>query len=589
MAYDKLKTESYALLKGINSKASPYINGPQEFLDIQNMDFFQPGSLTKRWGTTLYINATVAGRIASGVEFEKLNGASFMFVNANTNLYYLTSGFNSVATGLLNNGLFDFVPFVDRMFAANGQDFLKIAGQTSALYGVPQPPFPTGISLLYGTTGLPAGQYLFSYAYMDDLAYIGQAATPILAIATTFVVNATILGVTLRAGYGITALVGYRSGDITGGGDDTLLGVSLSYVLGSGATTALIPAAGLVNPSTETANVEPGLTLIPRYLEIYNNQLMKAGFSQALSTVYWSEIGQPEAVLPESFAEVRTNDGDRITGLKSSFQSLFITKERSFHRLSGDDPSNFLLSEISDQYGCISNRAMVTYESFLWFLDTKGIVEFDGSSPRMISNPVEPIFMRMNLSAARENASAIHNKEKNQVEFYIPIDGSTMLNCTVVYDYLAQAWTTYKGLNVSSIWMGMGTLGQRGLLFGGYTGNVFNYDKNLYSDNGSGITCVVKSSFDSKIAQTTEAQFRRLYTNVNNVGSSQFINVNMYANYNATTIIKSASFIQGASFQTRIEFGVPARAMAFEWLHASSSLPFRLDGYGVVYRFQRDI
>ena len=41
-----------------------------------------------------------------------------------------------------------------------------------------------------------------------------------------------------------------------------------------------------------------------------------AGFSAQPSRVYWSNIGEPEGVDPSFFAEFRTNDGDRLTGLK---------------------------------------------------------------------------------------------------------------------------------------------------------------------------------------------------------------------------------------------------------------------------------
>jgi hypothetical protein len=118
--------------------------------------------------------------------------------------------------------------------------------------------------------------------------------------------------------------------------------------------------------------------MAPKYMEIYNNQLFMAGFSGFLSTAYWSEIGEPEGVDPTFNAEFRTNDGDQIRGLKTYEGSLIVAKERSFHRIVGDNPSNFLLQEISDQYGCVSNRTMITFENNLLFLDPKGVVQYTG-------------------------------------------------------------------------------------------------------------------------------------------------------------------------------------------------------------------
>jgi len=187
-------------------------------------------------------------------------------------------------------------------------------------------------------------------------------------------------------------------------------------------------------------------TLAPRYLEIYNNQLFMAGFSSALSTFYFSDIGEPEGVPPENFVEVRTNDGDRITGMANFLGSLLVFKERSFHVLSGDNPTNFLLREISNQYGCLSNRAVVNFEDRILFLDRKGIVEYNGANIRVISNPIESVFLGMNLTAAKDNAVAIHNRLSNQAWFAIPCDGSTENNCVIVYDYLLDAWTIFEGV-----------------------------------------------------------------------------------------------------------------------------------------------
>ena len=59
MPYQKLKSENYTNLGGVNVKISPYLTGDNEFLAIFNMDFTTPGSLTKVPGTTQYIGATV--------------------------------------------------------------------------------------------------------------------------------------------------------------------------------------------------------------------------------------------------------------------------------------------------------------------------------------------------------------------------------------------------------------------------------------------------------------------------------------------------------------------------------------------------
>ena len=84
----------------------------------------------------------------------------------------------------------------------------------------------------------------------------------------------------------------------------------------------------------------------------------------------------------------------------------------------------------------MSNRAIAEYDNNLVFLDEKGVVMYNGANWQIISQPVESTFRRMNLSAALEKAVAIHYNLWNQIWFGIPVDGSTVNNLTVVYDYL---------------------------------------------------------------------------------------------------------------------------------------------------------
>jgi hypothetical protein len=109
MAYEKIKSETYSQLGGINVKASAYVNTIQEMRDITNLNFFVPGSLTKRPGTTAALSATVIGRITGLYEFQKLNGASYLIATANTNAYVVTNSFSTFRTSLSNGNIFDFV------------------------------------------------------------------------------------------------------------------------------------------------------------------------------------------------------------------------------------------------------------------------------------------------------------------------------------------------------------------------------------------------------------------------------------------------------------------------------------------------
>lgn len=583
MAYKKVKTESYENLGGINSKASAYVNDKTEFRNLVNVNFFVPGSLSKRPGTSMYVGASVAGRLTGVYEFERLNGASYLIATANTNAYTVTpSSFTAFKTGLTNGNLFDFVTFTDRLFACNGSEFFKFDGSNTTNFGLPVPPAGWGVTTTAGGS-LAAGvttSFVFSYGYLNDRGFYGPGATGITIVVSGQAAQNSVLfyGLTTPASYGISALAFYRSAP----NGVTPVGTTLAA---AGALTFADPGFPL------TTRELPGninFTLIPKFMEIYNNQLFMGGFSGALSTAVWSEIGDPESIDPSYNAEFRTNDGDKLSGFKAYGGALVVTKERSTHRVTGDDPSNFLLQEISDQYGCISNRAMVGFENVVWFLDSKGICEYDGANIAIISNKVEPVFQSMNLTAARENACAVHYRDLNEVWFAIPIDGATKNNCVVAFDYLAKAWTTYKGVDISSLAMIKGANAAKTPFTGSYTGGIAFFSPSLMSDLGQAITCTIDSRFISPSGHSTELMYRRFYLDVDPVlGVTSPITINLKQDF-GTSIIATRTMYQ-APFQSRIDFGIPAKSIQAQIIHSSASLPFKMNGFTFETRFQRAV
>lgn len=583
MADGKIKSESYQLLRGINSKASPYVNGPMEFRDISNMNFISLGALTKRPGTTLYSGATIAGSINSGYEFSRLNGQSMIVVSANTNIYQVTnSGYNPFKSGLLNNGIFSFVTFVDRLFACNGQDFFKYDGNTTENYSLPAGITGWGATGFIGgsiVTGL-TGTYVMSWGFLNDRGFLGPAANGITVTIDGVTFNSLVYyGLTTSPGYGITALALYRTSS------SGILQTFTTYAPTVGATVVDI---GFTLSSQAVPLSFQFTSLVPQYLAIFNNQLFMAGFSSLPSEVVWSEVGEPEAIDPGFDVQVRTNDGDVITGLAPYNNTLIITKRYSFHQLFGDNPDNFVFQQISDQYGCISNKAMVVYQNIIWFLDEKGIVQYDGSNFVIKSNAVEPFLKSMNIDAAIGKAVAVHAKFFNEVWFSIPINGSQTNNIVLVYDYIADAWTHYDGLNISALWIARGNLPTKTPFFGNYTGAVFNFGQSLMGDNGAAITCTFDSYFLQELGKTTESMYRRFYLDVNPIlGVTLPINVNFRSNFGTT--IQASRILYQNPFQSRVDFGISARSIQAEMISSSASFPLVVNGFTFEGRLQREV
>lgn len=553
----------------------------------------------------------------------------------------LQSAFAIPAT--VNGSAFDSVVFNDVAYLADGRNFLKYDGSTVMRFGVPAPNVGalSVAQILGATVGsatfLPGGLQSFIYALafrnvhgaISPLAFGGYLTNSSTLTGASFVG-----GITLPfppQGYGVTSILLYKTrgftytptasqnpndydfykaaeipcGLTTIGGATFVVGVTslfVDYYLDSSLTDLADPDTVFLTETgwsvisftpgfgstPSTASLAPGnwSGRVPRYLEIYSNRMAFSGFSALPSTVFLSEVGEPEKQRPETFFEVRTNDGDRVTAKKAYGQKLYIFKRNSFHALSGDSLDNFNLFEVSSEYGCVSNRAIAIYNDLLAFLDVKGVIRFNGAQIEVISNKIQPLIDRINFDAATDQATMVHDKSRNQLMLGVPMDGATINNVTLVYDYLVDAWTKYDGYNPSVYALAKGATTQSSVFYGGYSGSILRQGASFTADGGVGFTTYLKSRFLADLGQTVEKMHRRLYLNVDEAsGATVSFNVNFFADYGSSVVLSRTP--QWKGFQYRMDFGIPGKSMAFEMSKNSATTMIKFHGFGVDYRFLR--
>lgn len=588
MPYPIIKEEHYTNPTGMNAKVNSYSMPEGSCPLLINFGLVSTGSLTKVPGSTPYCAASVSGRITGLAQFSQLTGQSYIIASANTNIYSVVTSpgptFQPIWTGVQNNALFDFAPFVNRLFCGNGNDFVKTDGQNTYLFSLP--PGASGFVLAAGASGTGSftGYFQYSYGYLNERGYLGPAVN-FAGISIAASSGVTIGGLTTPLFYGITQLIIYRS---------------------LNAQTDALYQIGSINPNTTSffdtgftasTQINPTyvwFTLAPRFMEVFNNQLFMAGFSSTPSTVWFSDIDEPEGVGATASFEVRTNDSDRITALTSYGAQLTIFKQRLFFSLYGDNPQNFTLQQQSDQYGCVSNRATAVFNSILLFLDRKGIAQYNGAQVNIISMEMDPIFLRMNLEAALDNACMLHVKERNEIWCMFPIDGSTINNQMVVYDYSTKGWYLRSGLQFQSLALVIDPVTDDTLhpipFYGSYSGTIHYFSTMLFGDNGNGMTCLWTTRFH-QAGNSNEEVWRRLWLDVTpqdpSIGGTVAVNINMFVDRGMTTPYFSNQ-VYGSTWQTRVDFGIPAKSIAFEFSHFSDSQPLQINGYALGHRFQRD-
>lgn len=675
--YRKIKQESYNSLGGINNKVSQFLNTAVEFLNLENLDFQIPGSLSERWGSTYYVGQTLIGKITGLQEFVKVAGESYVVVTGQTQAMTVTgtsltpflsqvqhasffsftqhiraTQYGFTAPWLYNLGAslnYDFQVMNNWLFACNGVDFWKFNGQTAYFFSMGQPIKSAGSSDLFGTnigttvgptaSSLTSGVYDFKIAYINNRGVVGQGTHR--AYATSFFNSSgssfagvfsfsTSIFANIEPGYGISGFQLFVAGpdqqDLPSEQKTYYLCLDLvtqlPFTLSPTGSSALATGPTYVFLSEDQIGVSSLQDVmpfgrwyidnnnyapddfafspqfgdpirIPQFIENYSERMWFSGMTFSPSSLYFSDFSEPEQIILDDGnpIEIRTSDGQPITGMKNYGGGLIVFKDNSFHALSGDDPSNFSVRQISQEYGCLNNMAIAQFQDVLIFLDKKGIIEFNGSNINLISTKIDPILKRMNITAARVEACMTYDKLRNEVLCDIPIDGSDKNNITLVYDIIQNAWTTYKyGSYVPAVSQIIkGRLDNFYTFSGGYSGTIVYFGASFLSDAGSGITCVIGSRYHTEEGNSITKQYRRLFLNFtpSTPGSTVPVDISFFKDFYPISVLDRTMY--QSPFQSRIDFGIPGKSLAFTLTSVSSTEKMIFHGYTLEHRFQRAV
>lgn len=642
MPYPLLKSENYANLSGIDIKASQYLTDQTEFLNLQNVDFRSLGALSSFAGSTNFSTTNATGPIfgVAGYYKESYSSvpnatASYSIIVTDSNWVYSVTGTTfSPLMGKISVGfslgisptqfLLAGQTFAGALFGCDGVNFWTFQGSTLALqfslgkpmWGVAQ---NSGVTLVT-RAGVNAGLsgFLINYYALvrEDGLYGPTRAVTFTCVGETNLVFRLPRRPNLATGCslgsfglsGIQVWTQLNNGPIysnvalfgvTTGGTPTFA-VGYNYTAVGWSQNINIPApydyqGSFMYGLGSTQGGFEDIALVtnrknPNVMAYYANQLFTTGFGGFPCRVVFSNPGTPEIADYANFFDVAPTDSASITAMECYFTSLIIFKRRGTWQLTGTGPDSFQLTQVSTIFGCVSANANCVWDQNFWFLDEKGICEYNGANTKIVSAKIQPIFDRMNLDAVAQQAIMIHVKELSQIWCAIPIDGSQYNNLIVVYDYLANGWTTrtcppgdLTALNVVSLGNSKQTT-----YYGTYSGMLGTFGASMIGDNGVAFTSVIKSRFLSDLGNSVTKVFRRLYLDAAvPTGQTQSIQVNLYADKNTTAYYSTTMVISSAPVQQRIDFGVPAKSMAVEFVYNGNGGALALNGFTIEFRYQR--
>jgi hypothetical protein len=640
---EPIKDENYNL-GGINVKASVYITGENQVLDLRNYSFERPGGHKSRPGISDFVTLPKSTygstptslfqwtsrnyiKSSNGSGSSSVAGASFLAFDSGNNLHLYNSATTTVIEPSLVPGALDFVSETTDQYTGNLKDFLYFAnGSQFKIYstGFPTlfgtwpysnaieyrfPVAPTIFGLSFGTgvvnpsiSPYPSGTHTFEVLLGKPFA--GTVNTPEMG-------NYWFYSEPSRPAY-------FHLGATQASGEDFHFRVQFQYPTGYGYVRPLVkytsPLGGVayymtpamaLTTSDETldatllsggtgiisfyqfssaANVSgiPDFSLTPRFIESYKNMLFMSGFSTEPHQVRFSDVGTFLFSDAANVINVLPGQSKEMTNLIKFQDTLVLFKDTSVYEISGDSPETLSVKTITVDYGCVNNRAAVTFKNKLWFVDKKGICEYNGPDTFIVSYPVQTFFDALTVN----NFRAMYVKSQNQVWF-------SSDDVVLVYDCDVDKWTIYDRIPINasaaSEVIEFGTSQPQPSWITSGTSHFFfsKLDPTVSTDRGQAITLMMKSRYHKRLGETTEEMWRRVFMDIAPGNTTTpTMTINLLPDYGSSVAV--TKYVNVGQFQSRVDFGFPARSMAVQTILQTSET-VTINGYTIESRYLRSV
>jgi hypothetical protein len=174
------------------------------------------------------------------------------------------------------------------------------------------------------------------------------------------------------------------------------------------------------------------------WLVTAGNQLNFSGYRQADN---WGTV-LGDAADP-GFIIVESNDGENISGVKLGPRRLVIFKPNSMFDLFGSSSEDFTLMQKSGDVGAVSNQAITTIGTTMYFVHTTGIYSYEGGPrpDKQFSVAVQNYVDRINPAAVSKCCAGTDGK---MLYVGLPIDSATECDTILEFDTVHGTWNVWK-------------------------------------------------------------------------------------------------------------------------------------------------
>ena len=278
------------------------------------------------------------------------------------------------------------------------------------------------------------GGYRKINGFSNDYGTVtGQANTPVLGVCVANGINDGILACRKPSvgndylHYWDTATEAWVA--VTTSGSPTMTGVTkvrfTKYNWGSPKillTDAVNPAA-TYDGTTYTQITHADAPDNPRYSAVFQNHMFLAGDPNEQTNLYFS-APYDETDYSAANGSGVINVGFPIVAIKSFRDSLYVFGSNNIRKIVGNNISNFVLQEVTDDLGCLATDSVIEIGGDLLFLSQDGLRPVSGTDKigdvnlETVSKDIQSIFTDIVFDIDLETLNAVVIRQKTQFRYF---------------------------------------------------------------------------------------------------------------------------------------------------------------------------
>ncbi len=240
----------------------------------------------------------------------------------------------------------------------------------------------------------------------------------------------------------------------------------------------------------------------------HKNRMWASGVEGNASRLYYCALLDPADWIGSGSGsiDIDPNDGDRITGIASHRNELWVFKgpyKGSIHRITGSAPTgadSFARTTFATGVGAVGQNTIFRFADDLGFMWSDGTVrslavteEFGDFKETALSRPINVGFLNERVNIARlKHAWAVADSVLGIVAIAIPIDANTNNNAVLAMDFRFQParWSFLPAIEAGCIASVIDPTNndRRILMLGGNDGHVRKWGQATRTNDGTGIS-----------------------------------------------------------------------------------------------------